>query len=357
MRQVMAILYPTGPSPAGREFEVPTNMRTEPWTGDTPAHKPHDNQVSDGICADSLNMPGTHSIAVVDIPSPLVQSCPVIQPVLSTPSSTRPPSAVLPGPFISPMSTVNVDVVTPPSPLVSRDPSVGLPVSGQAAQLLHHSPSSRLRKKVTFHPDTEDNWIWANGGSDGERLPRLDAGTVTRNRQDLIEFKKLWMPYKAEEPSTPYWHEESQGKDAQHLTFYEPPPRQEDSITEDDDEDPMMMIIITAPTGEKRMWGAPRAFGTRLSKLLDSGLPIIDVDGPPTAGNLLPRKRRASELDEQDGSKKRKPLSEAVRPMGEVIRANGRPLASPSAGPSNALKRKAVESLEDQPDSTRHRSS
>lgn len=239
----------------------------------------------------------------------------------------------LPAPSTEPQSTPEIGsgrsvslLVETPSVCARLSPPENSP-SSLAVDAVRISPRP---KKVTFHPDTEDNWMW--GALPVPKLSEQDRETL---KAECWSDERDDTAAQPDKPSKP------------HLTYQEPAPHPEEGTPSDDEPASFdTLIIITSPTGKDCVYGVTPEVAARIQiDLMSANAKLVGFKQPTTS---LKRKVEDS-CDEQyeQLERKRTVSSRGGTPTGEATVVA---CASPTAGRSAPLKRKAEEFLHEPSD-------
>ena len=344
-RKVVSILSDDADqSHTRRHFIVPTRRYSTSWVDEGLPHMSGAPVAEDAMSTDPvLTGPSTTEANTSAMTQVFLPSCAIPPSTSYMQQSTSSRSAIS-------TETIDMDVVEYTASFANTPPYVAQTLPTNTT----HRPSPRIRerraKRVAFHPDTEDNWIWASGlGAQKSKQPSeaesTDEDVPTKgSHPDLLRT--------ATTQKTHNRHgNEANGSETQKLTYYEPPPHRGESSLERAEQDSVIKIVITSPTGEDQIWETTPAFAMELSRLLD--LNRLSPNDAAAAGSTLEtqfpagaasvsRKRKAED-DEREQFSKRKSSSRGPADVGP----NG---GTESSRPkeSSWLKRKAEETADEQ---------
>jgi hypothetical protein len=340
--QVKSILYgEEDRSSARKQFVVSERRYSLPWTDVKECFAPVVRPAEDAMSTDPVL--SSFTIPTIATPMSFGMTLPSMPDIASQPDVTSHST-------ISSRRSLTLSIAANPNTadigVTGRDDYIdqSIPYSSAsryADTYLHLStrsakpPYPKLRPKiVAFHPDTEDNWIWAtNCDPPRHRTPTPNCDEITTPPDDISEgslledFQTQLLWAAAPASITRASGSKSQPQD---LTYYEPPPHRDYLPTEETIErESMVKIIITTPAGEDQIWEARQSFAMELGKMLDMGQRSANevvsasetvADQLLTGAACISRKRKAQD-EEEELPKRRRPLSEAALSLA-LLRAN-----------------------------------
>ncbi|KAJ3549333.1 hypothetical protein NM688_g5189 [Phlebia brevispora] len=275
------------PVPDDSRFEVAQSRRSDPSEQDAIIQRPtsptgHSSQVPlEGT--DTQSDDRTEHLSSSDTETSSLSpedhdTFPVIIREIRAPRPVRPPSGT---------AYLNIEGTRSSSRQNSSSPVRRSPISSPARLLgelgvagTDHaqgppSPVPYTSKRVfdvAFHPDTEDNGLWANGRSLKRRRKRPPTPFIaTTQAPKADDSDSDTQPQARSQHLSASWEENINPRELppQRATSRSPSALDGEKLQPKSTEEDEVVIVITSPTGQRRVWGVPEDVATQISRLLD----------------------------------------------------------------------------------------